>query len=138
MSAWKRWQDWATFILGILLIISPFAFGAATTSGTTGTYGTAGMTAAFWSAIVLGILIALVSLVNLAKPAFEVGHWFELLLGFVVFVTPWVLGYTTSTRMAWSAWVIGVLCALLAASVVYSVRRSGHTGYAAHTQSAAA
>jgi uncharacterized membrane protein HdeD (DUF308 family) len=27
MTAWKRWQDYATMVFGVLLIISPFVFG---------------------------------------------------------------------------------------------------------------
>jgi uncharacterized membrane protein HdeD (DUF308 family) len=28
MTAWKRWQDYATIVFGILLVISPVLFGA--------------------------------------------------------------------------------------------------------------
>jgi uncharacterized membrane protein HdeD (DUF308 family) len=27
MTAWKRWQDYATMVFGVLLIITPFVFG---------------------------------------------------------------------------------------------------------------
>ena len=27
-ESWKRWQDWATLVLGVLLFVTPFAFGA--------------------------------------------------------------------------------------------------------------
>jgi hypothetical protein len=27
MTAWKRWQDYATMVFGVLLIIAPFVFG---------------------------------------------------------------------------------------------------------------
>ncbi len=28
MTTWKRWQDYATVVFGVLLFISPFVFGA--------------------------------------------------------------------------------------------------------------
>ena len=49
-----RWNNWVNLILGLLLIISPFVFGFAD------------VTAAMWTAIIIGILVAIVSLV----PAF--------------------------------------------------------------------
>ena len=27
MTSWKRWQDYATIVFGVLLVISPFVFG---------------------------------------------------------------------------------------------------------------
>ena len=45
MTAWKRWQDYATIVFGVLLFISPLVFGE--TSHHTSTYG----------AYVLGVLL---------------------------------------------------------------------------------
>jgi uncharacterized membrane protein HdeD (DUF308 family) len=46
MSAWKRWQDYATIVFGLVVFISPFVFGE--TSHHTATLG----------AYVLGALLA--------------------------------------------------------------------------------
>ena len=52
MTAWKRWQDYATVLFGILLIISPFVFGE--TSHHLSSYGAYGLGAL----LVLGGIVA--------------------------------------------------------------------------------
>ena len=107
MSTWKRWQDWAEVVLGILLIISPFAFSSLA------------VPSAEWTAFIGGILLVIFGLWNLSSPANRTGEWLAGLLGVLVFIAPWVLGFSGLGAMAWSAWVIGVLNVLLAASVLF-------------------
>jgi hypothetical protein len=123
MTAWKRWQDWAEVVLGVLFIISPFVFGASAS----------GMMGATWTAVILGILIAAVGLFNLAMPATLVGEWVDGILGILAFISPWVIGFTTLMPMAWAAWIIGVLTVLAAASVLFAGQgaTTGTTGHAA-------
>lgn len=45
----------------------------------------------------------------------------ESFLGMLLFIAPWVLGFSGLTGMAWSAWIVGVLAVVLAASVVVTV-----------------
>jgi uncharacterized membrane protein len=108
MSTWKRWQDWADVVLGILLFISPFVFGGMAEPP------------ARWTALVGGVLLVIVGLWNLASPANPAGEWIEGLLGVLVFIAPWVLAFTSLNAMAWSAWIIGILAVLLAASVLFT------------------
>ena len=107
MSTWKRWQDWADVVLGILLFISPFVFGGMA------------VPAAEWTALIGGVLLVIVGLWNLASPANRAGEWIEGLIGVLVFIAPWVLAFTGLSAMAWSAWIIGVLAVLSAASVLF-------------------
>ena len=107
MTTWKRWQDWASLVLGILLFISPFVFGGMA------------VPMAQWSALVGGVLLVVFGLWDLASPTNSVGEWLSGLIGLLVFLAPWVLGFTVLTMMAWTAWVIGVLAVVLAASVVF-------------------
>jgi uncharacterized membrane protein HdeD (DUF308 family) len=118
MAAWKRWQDWAEVVLGILFIISPFAFGA----------NAMGMMNATWTAVVLGILIALAGLFNLAMPANPAGEWIAGILGILAFISPWVIGFTSLMSLAWTAWIIGVLTFIAAALVLFGGRSltTGH------------
>jgi hypothetical protein len=100
MAKWNRWQDWANVVLGVVLFITPFIFGAT------------GNTAAAWTAYV--------GLFDLGYPDNQAGEWAEGVVGVLVFISPWVLGFSAMTMMAWSAWIIGVLSVALTASVLFA------------------
>lgn len=113
MIAWKRWQDWVMVVLGVLLFITPFVFGATA------------VTNAAWVAYIGGALLVIFGLVDLAYPAFSAGEWVGLIVGVLLFLAPWVLAYNGLARMAWSDWIIGVLAVLLAASVLFQAAGRG-------------
>ena len=108
MEKWNRWQDWANVVLGVILFITPFVFGAT------------GSTTAAWTAYIGGVLLVIVGLFNLANPSNQAGEWTEGVLGVLVFISPWVLGFSGFTMLAYSAWIIGVLTVVLAASVLFA------------------
>jgi uncharacterized membrane protein len=108
MAKWNRWQDWANVVLGVVLFITPFIFGAT------------GNTAAAWTAYVGGVLLVIVGLFDLGYPDNQAGEWAEGVVGVLVFISPWVLGFSAMTMMAWSAWIIGVLSVALTASVLFA------------------
>jgi hypothetical protein len=110
MAKWIRWQDWGCVGLGVLLFIAPFVFGVDLSA------------APAWTAYVGGTLLLIVGLVNLSSPAMDGGLWTEGILGVLVFISPWVLGFSDLMLMAWSAWIIGVLAVVLPASVLYAHR----------------
>jgi uncharacterized membrane protein len=107
MSTWKRWQDWANVVLGVLLFIAPFVFGGMA------------VPAAAWTAYIGGALLVIVGLYDLASPDNRMGQWVEGVIGVLLFIAPWALGFTALTAMAWSAWIIGVLSVILAATVLF-------------------
>jgi hypothetical protein len=107
MATWKRWQDWVNVVLGVLLFVTPFVFSAMNVQ------------MAEWAAFGGGVLLVLVGLWNLSSPANQVGEWIEGVIGLLIFITPWVLGFTALTTMAWSAWIVGAVSVLLAASVLF-------------------
>jgi len=108
MSAWKRWQDWTTVILGGLLFIAPFVFAVPLTG------------AAAWTAYIGGVLLAVVGLYDLYRPGSQAGEWTEVVLGALVFIAPWILGFASLVAVAWSAWVIGALAVALAGWVIFA------------------
>ena len=75
MTAWKRWQDYATMVFGVLLLISPFVFGETShrvssiaayvlgviTFVSPWVLGFAGITAIAWTAWVLGIVVVIIA-----------------------------------------------------------------------------
>jgi hypothetical protein len=115
MSAWERWQDWVIVVLGVLLFIAPlgtpFAFGGVATAS------------AAYTAYAMGVLIAAIGLFLLANPAKVVGEWIEVLLGAVLVVSPFLLGFSGVVVVAYTAWIIGALAILLAGSVILTRRR---------------
>jgi uncharacterized membrane protein HdeD (DUF308 family) len=106
MATWKRWQDWTSIVAGVVLFVTPFVFSATA------------LTSAAWTAYIGGVLLAIVGLWNLARPSDRAGEWVEGLIGVLLIVSPWVLGFTSLNSMAWSAWIIGIVSLVLAASTL--------------------
>ena len=107
MQNWMK-QNWmnaklcdvANLILGAFLFVSPWIFG----------FG-AGMTSQ--NAVVAGIVVAVLAIAALA--AFAVWEeWLNLIVGLWILVSPWVLGFQTSTTAMTVHVVIGILVAALA------------------------
>jgi uncharacterized membrane protein HdeD (DUF308 family) len=115
MKAWSRWQDWVSLVLGILLFISPFVF------------GTMGHTSSAWDAWVLGVIGVILALLSLGLPNNPVTEWLTLVLGIVLFISPWIFAFATLTTAAWTSWVIGVLF-VIAAGWVLLTNRSARAG----------
>src|ERR1700686_293247 len=105
MTTWRRWQDWVVVGLGVVLFLTPFAFGAAATS-----------TAAY-TAYVLGVLIALAGLLNAAMKDAGGLEVIPAALAVILFVSPWLFGFTAVTALAWSAWIVAILVVLAAGSL---------------------
>lgn len=95
MRTWTRWQDWVAVAAGLYAALSPL--------------WTTTDAAASGSLIVLGILIIIAALINLAKPRLMVMEWIEVLLGVLLFISPWVLGYSDMTGASITAWIIGAI-----------------------------
>jgi len=106
MSGEMRWQDWLTAILGVILFITPFVFGDTS------------HTAAAWTAYVGGALLFVLGGGSLLFRWNTNVEYLPLIVGVLVFLAPWVLGFSGITAMAWSAWVIGVLAFISAGSAL--------------------
>lgn len=92
---WTRPQDWVALVAGIYAVLAPIW----TTSIRDATTGM----------IVLGIVTAMIALWSLAMPGAVIPDGLVALLGVLFFISPWVLGFETTTAMAWTAWVVGVV-----------------------------
>jgi len=105
MGAWKRWQDWATVLLGVILVATPFVF------------ETTADVASSWTAYVMGGLMIVIGLfaASMEEPTAGV-EGIPLILGIGLFVAPWVLSFTNVPEIAWMAWIVAVLLALNASA----------------------
>jgi len=106
MTAWKRWQDYATIIFGVVLFVTPFAFGD-TSQGTAAT-----------TAYILGVLLVLGGLLAAAMREANNAEYVPLILGVITFISPFVFGFTAVSAIAWAAWILGVLTVLSAGSLL--------------------
>ncbi|MBW4716499.1 SPW repeat protein [Saccharothrix obliqua] len=116
-KAWTRWQDWAEVVIGALVLLSPLVMDTST--------------AAMWTMIVLGALIAIDGLVSLARPAMVYSEWFQVVLGVLLFVSPWVMGYSDMTGAAWVSWIGGVLT-VAAGLLAMPAANAAHSAHGAH------
>ena len=104
-KAWTRWQDWAAAVLGAYTALSPIWITADQAVATT--------------LVVFGVLILGASLWSLAQPGAVVSEYGHVVLGVLLFLSPWVFGfYGMYSAAAWTSWVVGVLTVGLSAWAV--------------------
>jgi hypothetical protein len=99
----KKMFDWTNVILGVWVLISPWLLGFSASAG------------ALWSAVILGLAVIAVSAWALYQPKRRLPEWANLLLGIVLFLAPWAVGYSTEMAAAWNSWALGVILAGFAA-----------------------
>ena len=108
---WTRPYDWAEVVLGVVAVLSPLWMDTDN--------------AAMWTMIILGALVALDGLASLAMPGMVYGEAVQIVLGVLMFLSPWVIGYTEFTGISWSSWIIGVLTVAVGA-VALPVAQAAH------------
>lgn len=114
---WTRPYDWAEVVLGVVALLS-FLW-------------TDTNDAAMWTMVVLGALVAVDGLASLAMPGMVYGEAIQVLLGVLMFISPWVIGYTEFSAISWSSWIIGALTVIVGAAalpVAQQAHRSGVAG----------
>lgn len=110
---WMRWQDWAAVGLGAYLVLA--------------TIWTATSGSAMSAMIVLGALLVIGGVWSLAMPDSMTSEYAHMLLGVLLFISPWVLGYTAFAGAAWTSWVVGVLAVVVGAAALPEAN-SAHSG----------
>lgn len=113
MKAWTRWQDWVSLVLGVLLFISPF-FGTATK-------GPISISLDAWIIGVIGVILALLALAFVSTATIAEG--LAVVLGILLFISPWILGFAAVSAAAWTAWIIGVLFVVVNGWTLLQTRR---------------
>lgn len=96
---------------GVWLIVAPFVLAYT------------GVTAALWNDILIGLAIAILAWVRVAKPLQNEGaSWTNLVLGIWLIIAPFALGYSATTAAMVNDIVVGIIVAALAAWSAISSR----------------
>jgi SPW repeat len=104
----KTVQDWINLICGVLLFLSPWALGFS---------GDVMAARAAWIGGVVMFILAVAALVQFA----EWEEWVELIVGALVVISPWVLGFAAVHAAMWSCVVLGVIVVLASISELWAV-----------------
>ena len=102
--AWTRPHDWAEVVIGVVAALSPLWLSTDNP--------------AMWTMVILGALIALDGLVSLAMPGMVYGEGIQVALGVLLFIAPWVIGYTEFNGASWTSWIAGVLTVIAGAAAM--------------------
>lgn len=114
----QHWQDWCNALLGVWVLISPWAFEHAMEIPVGPSAVTGG---GMWNLYAVGAIVAAVSvLALLSYSAWK--QWLNLALGSWLVISPWILRVTTSDALTWNAVTAGLLILSLASSVLYEER----------------
>jgi len=120
VAATAKWQDWASFALGLWLAVSPWIAGYSEHEAATA------------NAIVLGLALALGSHFECVACADELrAEWLNLAAGIWLVCAPFILEFGSTVAAANSV-AVGAFVALLAASALSLDKRIGKLLHKAH------
>jgi hypothetical protein len=106
------WQDVVNLVLGVWLVVSPYALNYAD------------QTTPAWNAHIVGIIV--VAQAAAAIWAFQKWEeWVSALLGLWLIVSPWILGYSGLQNPLWNQIIVGVIVGGLA---LWSATNERHGG----------
>ena len=106
--AGKSVQDWINLVCGALLFISPWVLGFS------------GDQAAAWTGWIGGVVIAVMGIAALMQFA-EWEDWVALIVGVLMIISPWVLGFAAISYAVWAFVVLGLIVAVASVSEIWSV-----------------
>lgn len=95
---WRTWPDWINVVIGAYVILAPI--------------WTAGVSTGWF--VVLGILAVAAGLWALGTASSAASEWVQVVIGVVVFLSPWFGSYAGMTGGAWTAWIAGLALVVFA------------------------
>lgn len=115
MRKWTRWQDWVAVAAGLYAALA--------------TMWTAQTAISTPVMIVLGVLLIVAGLWNLSTPKMPAIEWAQIILAALLFISPWVVGYTGLMSTAWTCWIAGGIAVIVTATAIEpSVMAHRHRG----------
>lgn len=105
---WNRlahqWRDVANLVLGLWVLISPWALGFAAEPTAQ---------AAVWNANVVGVIIAVAALAAIVQ-FHKWEEWVNAILAAWLIVSPWIFGVAALSALLWNQIIIGLVIGALA------------------------
>jgi hypothetical protein len=114
MRKWAHPQDFAALLAGVYAALSPIW----TTSSSRATS----------TMVVLGVITALLAAGSLYRPDMMAFEGALAAMGVLFFIAPWVMGFSGTAPMAWTAWVVGLVTFAVGARDVQLTRTAHHGG----------
>ena len=101
MTRHVRWHQMIVLAAGLSLVMAPY------------TFDETALPVALWSTAIGGLLIAATAALGAISATTE---WEGLaaFAGLLVFLGPWIGGYTDLTGTAWTSWIVGAAVGLSA------------------------
>jgi len=104
----KNVQDWINLVCGVLLFVSPWVLRFT------------GDPMAARTAWIGGVIIFAMGLIALMQFA-EWEEWVALIVGALVIISPWALGFAAVQAAMWTCVVLGVIVVLSSISEIWAV-----------------
>jgi uncharacterized membrane protein HdeD (DUF308 family) len=104
----KNVQDWINLVCGVLLFVSPWVLRFS------------GDPMAARAAWIGGVIIFAMGVIALMQFA-EWEEWIALIVGALVIISPWALGFAAIQAAMWSCVVLGVIVVLSSISEIWAV-----------------
>jgi hypothetical protein len=117
MNRWTHPQDAVPLVAGIYAMLSPI-WTTTTTRATT-------------TMIVLGAIATLTAIAELVRPDLIPLEGLTALIGVAFIVAPWVMGFSSTRPMAWTAWIVGAVTFVVGVADLQVTRMHHHDGTAA-------
>lgn len=118
MRQWTRWQDWVALAAGACALLSPLFVERETT--------------ATWTMVVMGALIVLASAYSLYSPGDVISEGAHAVLGLLLIISPWVMGFADMQGLAWTAWIAGAVTLAVGLLALPQANRLHHNLAASH------
>lgn len=96
-----RWQDGLVMLIGLYTALS--------TIWTSQTGGSLVLM------IGCGVLLIAAGAWEMSRPGVIAAEWVQLILGALLFISPWIASYTGHTGAAWTSWILGAVVVIVAA-----------------------
>ena len=99
MKSFGRWQDLVVGVAGVYTALSPLWTDQGRGSAAT--------------LVVFGVLLVLAAAWSLAQPGAVSSEYVHTALGVLLFISPWVFGYSALAGASWTSLIVGVIAAAL-------------------------
>jgi hypothetical protein len=104
MKKWTRWEDYVAGVCGLVAALTVLV--------------TMPSAAAVSLMLVFGILLIATAVLNLSMPGTPWLEYVQAACGVLLFISPWIGNYTTSTGAAWTSWIAGLVAAGVTAAAI--------------------